>query len=161
MIPRFAIPCALALAAAPPAAAQTPADPTAFATSADIQRQVADMAASLKPGQHFLYHPLLKDGPSTAAIEYWTAPGAPAVHPGQAEYVVVLAGAGTLVSGGRMTDPKERNPNLVEGARIEGGTTRRLAPGDAFLVPAGTPHWFGISGPRLVLLGIKLDRPAP
>jgi mannose-6-phosphate isomerase-like protein (cupin superfamily) len=154
---------ALALAAAAPVLAQAPAgDPTAYAASADIRAQVAAMAAELKPGQHFLYRPLLKDGVSTAALEYWTGPGAPAVHPNQAEYVVVVAGAGTLLTGGHMTDPTVRNPTLVEGGRIEGGTTRALGVGDAFLVPAGVPHWFGIpGGGRLVMLGIKLDRPAP
>ena len=33
-----------------------------------------------------------------------------------------------------------------------------LGPGDVILIPAGTPHWFGISGDRLVLLGTKLPR---
>ncbi|MEN2790396.1 hypothetical protein ABC974_12225 [Sphingomonas oligophenolica] len=45
---------------------------------------------------------------------------------------------------------------MIEGSRIEGGTTRSLHPGDVFPVPAGTPHWFGITGERLVLLGTKI-----
>jgi len=78
------------------------------------------------------------------------------VHPAEAEYAIVMEGAGTLVSGGTLADPETRNPGLVEGSRIEGGATRTLGPGDVILVPAGVPHWFGITGERLVLLGIKL-----
>jgi mannose-6-phosphate isomerase-like protein (cupin superfamily) len=81
------------------------------------------------------------------------------VHPDQAEYVVVIAGEGSMVSGGRLVDPATTNPTLIEGSRIDGGVTRRLRPGDVFLVPAGTPHWFGIDGDRLVLLGTKIGQP--
>ncbi len=65
--------------------------------------------------------------------------GAPAIHPAEAEYAIVVAGAGTLVSGGTMADPETTNPKLVQGSRIEGGTTRRLGPGDIFMIPAGVP----------------------
>lgn len=86
----------------------------------------------------------------------WKKPGRPAVHPAEAEYAVVLEGAGTLVSGGTLVTPIVRREGLVEGTRIEGGTTRTLGPGDVLLVPAGVPHWSGITGDRLVLLGTKL-----
>ncbi|MEJ8629985.1 cupin domain-containing protein [Sphingomonas sp. I4] len=84
-------------------------------------------------------------------------PGRPAVHPAEAEYAVVLEGAGTLVSGGILIAPVTRRADLVEGDRIEGGTTRPLRPGDVLLLPAGVPHEFGITGDRLVLLGTKLS----
>ena len=86
-------------------------------------------------------------------------PAKPAVHPDQAEYVVVIAGSGTMISGGRLVDPVTSNPTLIEGSRIDDGTTRALHPGDVFLIPPGTPHWFGISGDRLVLLGTKITQP--
>jgi quercetin dioxygenase-like cupin family protein len=155
------LPSALAAAAlllAVPAAAQTSADPTAFANAKEVQAQLKAMLAEMKPGQGFAWKPLVRDGSNNAAIEIWKKPGKPAVHPDQAEYAIVLEGAGTLVSGGTMPDREVRNPTLVEGSRIDGGTTRRLAPGDVILVPAGVPHWFGITGERLVLLGIKLPK---
>lgn len=149
---------AAALLVAAPAAAQTAADPTAFAAAKDVQVQIKAMLAEMKPGQGFAWKPLVRDGSNNAAIEIWKKPGKPAVHPDQAEYAIVLEGAGTLVSGGTMPDREMRNPTLVEGSRIDGGTTRTLAPGDVILVPAGVPHWFGITGERLVLLGIKLPK---
>ncbi len=138
---------------------QPPADPTAFVPAADVQAAVEAMRRDMKPDQGFLWRPLVRNGDAVAALEYWRKPAKPAVHPAEAEYVVVIAGAGTMVSGGTLVEPKETNPNLVEGSRIEGGTTRALHPGDVFLVPAGTPHWFGIDGDRLVLLGTKIPQP--
>jgi mannose-6-phosphate isomerase-like protein (cupin superfamily) len=149
---------ATALLVAVPAVAQTASDPTSFADAKQVQAQLKAMLAEMKPGQGFAWKPLVRDGSNNAAIEIWKKPGKPAVHPDQAEYAIVLEGAGTLVSGGTMPDREVRNPTLVEGSKIEGGTTRTLAPGDVILVPAGVPHWFGITGERLVLLGIKLPK---
>lgn len=132
------------------------ADPSGFASGADVQVQLRQMLAAMKSDQGFMWRPLVRDGATVAAIEIWKKPGRPAVHPAEAEYAIVLEGSGTLVSGGTMADPKASNANLVEGSRIEGGTTRPLGPGDVILIPAGVPHWFGITGDRLVLLGIKL-----
>jgi len=149
---------ALALVAASvPATAQT-ADPTSFATGPDVTAQVAAMAKAMKPGQGFAWQPLVRDGRTVAALEYWKAPGRPAVHPAEAEYAIVIAGKGTLLSGGTLVAPRPVKPELTEGDRIVGGTTRSLAPGDVLLIPAGVPHWFGITGDRLVLLGMKLPR---
>ena len=132
------------------------AGPSGFASSADVQAQLREMLAAMKPDQGFMWRPLVRDGATVAAIEIWKKPGRPAVHPAEAEYAIVLEGAGTLVSGGTMADPKVKNANLVEGSQIEGGVTRTLGPGDVILIPAGAPHWFGITGDRLVLSGIKL-----
>ncbi|NYT39468.1 cupin domain-containing protein [Sphingomonas sp. R-74633] len=136
--------------------AGTSADPTAFASGADVKAQVRTMLAEMKPDQGFMWRPLVRNGATVAAIEIWKKPGRPAVHPAEAEYAIVVEGAGTLVSGGTLADPQTRNPSLIDGSRIDGGTTRTLGPGDVILVPAGVPHWFGITGDRLVLLGIKL-----
>lgn len=135
------------------------ADPTGFAGHGDIEAQVKAMFSSMKPGQTFMWQPLLKDGPRTAALEIWKAPGRPAIHVAEAEYFTVVQGAGTLVSGGHLTNPHKVRPGQMDGDAIEGGTTRPLAVGDVVLVPAGTPHWFGITGQPLVLLGIKIPSP--
>ncbi|MFY8211004.1 MAG: cupin domain-containing protein [Caulobacter sp.] len=151
---------ALALSISAAASAQvaeaSPPEPSGFASQADVQAQLSDMLGAMKPDQGFAWRPLVRDGTNVAAIEIWKKPGRPAVHPSEAEYAIVLEGAGTLVSGGALVDPETRRPGLVEGSRIEGGATRPLGAGDVILIPAGVPHWFGIIGERLVLLGIKL-----
>ena len=146
---------ASALLIATPLAAQTTA-PARFVAAADVQAQIAAMAKAMKPGQGFAWQPLVQADGHVAALEIWKAPGRPAVHPADAEYVMVVDGAGTMISGGTLADAKPTRADLTEGSRIVGGTTRSLKPGDVFLVPAGVPHWFGITGERLVLLGTKL-----
>lgn len=137
------------------AGAQMPA-PTAHASTADIARRVAELRRTMKPGQGFAWAPLVGQGDAVAGLEIWRKPGKPAVHPRQAEYATVISGEGVLVSGGTMVEPGETRPDLVEGSRIQGGTSQALKPGDVFMVPAGVPHWFGIKGQELVLLGTKL-----
>jgi mannose-6-phosphate isomerase-like protein (cupin superfamily) len=146
---------AVALVSASALPAQTASDPTSFAASADVRARIVALEKTMKPGQGFAFAPLVQADGTTAALEYWKAPGKPAVHPDEAEYATVMSGSGTLVSGGTLVAPKLRFPGLVEGDRIEGGTTRKLAVGDVFLIPAGVPHWFGIDG-TLVMLGTKI-----
>jgi mannose-6-phosphate isomerase-like protein (cupin superfamily) len=127
-----------------------------FASSADVKAQIAAMLADMKPDQGFMWRPLVRDGTTIAAIEIWKKPGRPAVHPTEMEYATVLQGNGTLVSGGALVDATTKRPGLVEGSRVEGGASRLLGPGDVILIPAGVPHWFGITGETLILLGIKI-----
>jgi mannose-6-phosphate isomerase-like protein (cupin superfamily) len=134
------------------------ADPTRFAAAADVRAQVAAMDRAMKPDQGFAWQPLVRDGATIAGIEIWKKPGRPAVHPADAEYVIVIDGAGTLVSGGTLVNASVTGPGLTEGSQIVGGSTCSLASGDVVLIPSGTPHWFGITGNRLVLLGIKLPK---
>ena len=131
-------------------------DATSFASDAEITAEVEAMGKAMKPGQGFAWKPLVRDGGRVAALEYWKTPGRPAVHPDQAEYAIVIAGEGTLRSGGTMVGGRQTRPGLIEGDRIDGATERPLRPGDVMLIPAGVPHWFGITGDRLVLLGTKL-----
>jgi len=133
------------------------ADPTGFASDADIRTKVEAMGKAMKLDQGFAWEPVVRDGGRVAALEYWKAPGRPAVHPDQAEYAIVIAGEGTLRSGGTMMGGRQTQPGLIEGDRIDGATERPLRPGDVMLIPAGVPHWFGITGDRLVLLGTKLS----
>ncbi|WP_443750440.1 cupin domain-containing protein [Asticcacaulis solisilvae] len=147
---------AASLLMAAPAFAQDAADHTTQASAADIKTQVAAMMADMKPGQGFMWRSLLTTGGQTAGLEIWKAPGRPAIHTAEAEYFTVVQGTGTLVTGGTMVNPKLVRDGFVDGDVIQGGTTRQLKAGDFVLIPAGVPHWFGIPGEPLVLLGIKV-----
>ena len=141
---------------APVTAPTTQPGAFALATGADVRAQVAAMLAEMEPEQGFMWRPLVQDGARVAAIEVWKKPGRPATHPTEAEYAIVLEGNGTLIAGGTMVDPVTLASGMIEGERIEGGSERALGPGDVMLIPAGVPHWFGITGDRLVLLGTKM-----
>ena len=126
----------------------------------DVPPRPAPLERAMKPGQGFAWQPVVRGGTAVAALEVWRKPGRPAVHPSEAEYATVVAGEGTLVSGGALVEATTTRPGLVEGSRIDGGVTRALRPGDVLMIPAGMPHWFGIKGKRLVLLGTKIAEPA-
>jgi len=140
--------------------AQTPPDPTSFASSAEVRAVVGQMAHDIKPAEDMLYHPLLSQAPYTVAVEYWVRPKQAAAHLKEAELVYVLEGSGTLVSGGTLANAHHWYDE-TNGGDIVGGTTRPLKPGDVVLVPEGVPHWFGIDGGKLVMLTLHMPRPLP
>jgi glc operon protein GlcG len=69
-------------------------------------------------------------------------PGQAEVHTRETDVIYVLSGEATFVTGGKAIDLKQSAPDEFRGASIDGGETRKLAPGDVIIVPAGTPHWF-------------------
>jgi glc operon protein GlcG len=69
-------------------------------------------------------------------------PGVAEIHALDTDIVYVLEGTATLVTGGRSVDAKQIAPNELRGTSIDGGETRKLAPGDVVIVPNNVPHWF-------------------
>ena len=69
-------------------------------------------------------------------------------HVGYAQFVVVMGGSGTLVSGGRiekpyvLTESGQQIPGELRGASIAGGKTYELGAGDMVSVPPNTPTQF-------------------
>jgi mannose-6-phosphate isomerase-like protein (cupin superfamily) len=65
-------------------------------------------------------------------------PGAALAHPGWNEMQYVLAGSGTMTTGGSI-----RGTGAAR--MIQGGTAQAVKPGDVMIVPDGTPHqWSGV-----------------
>ena len=66
-------------------------------------------------------------------------------HVGYAQFVVVMGGSGTLVTGGRiekshvLTESGQQIPGELRGASIAGGKTYQLGTGDMVSVPPNTP----------------------
>jgi uncharacterized RmlC-like cupin family protein len=59
------------------------------------------------------------------------------------EVYYMLEGAGTLVTGGTLVDPRRTEGNTtVRASRIEGGVSRRIAKGDLVIIPGWVPHWW-------------------
>jgi mannose-6-phosphate isomerase-like protein (cupin superfamily) len=62
------------------------------------------------------------------------------------EVYYMLDGAGTLVTGGALADPKPPTQGLagasLRGARIDGGVSRRVVKGDLVIIPGRTAHWW-------------------
>jgi len=76
------------------------------------------------------------------------AAGQAEVHEKDTDLIHVLSGTATLVTGGKVVEPKATAPGEIRGSSIEGGETRALEPGDVVVVPHGVPHWFReVKGP--------------
>ena len=80
----------------------------------------------------------------------------------------VIEGNGTLVTGGTLDNPREipaENPVVTVlngpstgGSGIQGGVSRKLAPGDVVIIPPNTPHWFSeITTDQIVYLVVRID----
>jgi mannose-6-phosphate isomerase-like protein (cupin superfamily) len=64
-----------------------------------------------------------------------------AAHSDRAELFFVIDGAGTMLTGGTITDGKANGVN-TQGTTITGGTRIEFAKGDFIMVPSGVPHQF-------------------
>ena len=79
----------------------------------------------------------------------------------------VIEGAGTLVTGGTILEPRPSAPESqvvrvlngpsTGGSSIEGGVSRRIKAGDVVIIPPNTPHWFSAIEGRIVYLVVRMD----
>jgi len=80
--------------------------------------------------------------------------------------VRILDGAGTIVTGGQLVDPKRMpaaDPDAEvigpgqRGKSILGGESRRMAAGDMAIIPAGVPHGFSEIETPITYLVTRVD----
>ena len=64
-----------------------------------------------------------------------------ASHADRAELFYVIDGAGTMLTGGTISDGKQTGVN-TQGTTITGGTRIEFKTGDFIMVPSGVPHQF-------------------
>ena len=75
------------------------------------------------------------------------------IHNDVTETYYIVKGSGTIVTGGTLGDPKPTdltrvNAGMSQTGTRQGGTPRRVGPGDIIIIPAGTPHSFSeLDGP--------------
>jgi len=134
-------------------AAQTP---KTFVSAADVTALMAKAKATRKPDQANLAQPLLQLAPYSANLEYRAGVANAAVHEKEAEMFYVVDGAGTLVTGGKLTAESRTNAENLSGTGIEGGQSRKVAKGDFVMVPEKTPHWFSAIDGTVVLMSLHL-----
>lgn len=134
--------------------------PRLFAAAGDVKALIAKAKAERKPDQPNFVQPIVSLAPYNANLEYRVGGlNAPAsVHDKDAEMFYVVEGAGTIVTGGTVQNVRRTNPLNSSGSGIEGGSRRRLGPGDFVIVPEGTPHWFTEIEGTLVMMSIHLPR---
>lgn len=77
------------------------------------------------------------------------------------EVYYMLSGTATLVTGGAIAPPTRTAAGLsgtnIRGDRIEGGVSRRIAPGDIVIIPPRTPHWWSHLDGDITYLIVRPD----
>ena len=138
--------------------------PDKLYTSADeIQQLIATAKMNAKPGQAIVNGRILRLGDGvyqySANLEYRPMAGPPQVHIHESEIFYVIDGSCTFVTGGKLTEPKQLNPENIAGTAIDGGKTQTLSKGDFLIVPENTPHQVTAVSPYVVFMTLHVPRP--
>lgn len=73
-------------------------------------------------------------------LAFRDATGSSELHEHEADIFVVESGEATLVSGGKMVNPRRTKAGEIRGSSIEGGKRQVIQTGDIIHIAAGTPH---------------------
>ena len=133
------------------------AEPVKFLDAATLRRTIRS-APEEKPGQPGLYALLLSRAGEYPVIGIRrTTATQSEMHADFDDVWFVLDGAGTLVTGGAISEGIETAPGETRGRSIAGGESRRVRAGDFGIVPAGVPHWVSHVATRdLVYVVVKV-----
>jgi mannose-6-phosphate isomerase-like protein (cupin superfamily) len=66
--------------------------------------------------------------------------GSSEVHEHEADFFIVESGEATIVTGGKIVNPRTQKTGEIRGSSIEGGERHHLSAGDIIHLPARTPH---------------------
>jgi mannose-6-phosphate isomerase-like protein (cupin superfamily) len=89
-----------------------------------------------------------------------TKSGGGELHGHYADFLFVLAGEGTELTGGTMLNPKDLPDGEVRGTSLEGATPHALHKGDVIHIPAGTPHQaIEAPGQTITIYVVKVREP--
>lgn len=87
--------------------------------------------------------------------------GGAEVHGHFADFLIVVDGEGTELTGGTVVDPKNQPNGEIRGTRLDGATPHVLHKGDIIHIPAGTPHQaIEAPGQTITIFVIKVEEPA-
>lgn len=90
-----------------------------------------------------------------------TASGGAELHGHYSDFLIVVDGEGTEMTGGTIVDRKEGANGEVRGKTLEGATPHVLHKGDVIHIPAGTPHQaIEAPGQSITIYVIKVEEPA-
>jgi mannose-6-phosphate isomerase-like protein (cupin superfamily) len=89
-----------------------------------------------------------------------TKSGGGELHKHFADFLFVVAGEGTELTGGTMLNPKQLPDGELRGTGLEGATAHVLHRGDVIHIPAGTPHQaIEAPGQTITIYVIKVHEP--
>jgi mannose-6-phosphate isomerase-like protein (cupin superfamily) len=140
-------------APAPSAPPAPPPVPAVFISAAEAEAVLKEQIAKSVVDQPIKSSDVLGGLASVAWLHRSKAEAGGLIHNTATETYYIVKGSGTLVTGGALTDAKpidltRLNAGMGIQGRRQGGESRRVAPGDIIIIPAGTPHGFSeLDGP--------------
>jgi mannose-6-phosphate isomerase-like protein (cupin superfamily) len=124
-----------------------------YVTAAELDTTLKNSIANNVVDQLVKSTPIQGGVASVAMLHRVRAETSALIHDHVTEIYQITEGSGTLMTGGRLQDPKESDLTRL-GAGMShtgthvGGTSQRVGPKDVIIVPAGTPHRFSqLDGP--------------
>jgi mannose-6-phosphate isomerase-like protein (cupin superfamily) len=120
-------------AAASPPPAPAPGSPGIFRSNAELQ---AALDRAIASGNEPATSSITLTDQYRGSLVRRTRPNSALAHAGNTEIHYIVEGSGTVVTGGNIVR-QDGAP-----ARIEGGESHRVVPGDIIVIPAGSPHMY-------------------
>ena len=126
-------------------------EPSPYMSSADIQTALNRLDAKLLASRTGGAIDFAKDKAGGVVRRRMSGPQYAITHTRTLEYMIVIKGTATLVTGGTLIPPTididpypNKNPNATirSEAGVKGGLARQIGPGDVVVHLPGTPHWF-------------------
>ena len=103
----------------------------------DLKAAEGKLAGKKEP---FASQELARYGNHYTMLAHREETGSSEVHEHEADIFVIEDGEATIVTGGKVVNPKTQKPGEIRGSSITGGERHVLATGDIIHIPAGTPH---------------------
>jgi mannose-6-phosphate isomerase-like protein (cupin superfamily) len=137
-------------AASSPASAPVPAT---FITAAEAEAVLKEQIPKNVVDQPIKLSEVRGGKASVASLHRAKPETSALIHNDVTETYYIVKGSGTIVTGGTLGDAKPTdltrvNAGMSQTGTRQGGTPRRVGPGDIIIIPAGTPHSFSeLDGP--------------
>lgn len=147
-------------------------DPSPYLSAADIQAGLAKLDPKLVASRTGGAIPIAGDKAPGVVRRRMKGPQYAITHTRSLEYVIVLKGTGTMVTGGTLIPPtidsdpypiEDPNQMVRSAVGVKDGLARRIGPGDVLVNLPGTPHWLSQIDDTIEYVEIQIPNvdPAP
>jgi mannose-6-phosphate isomerase-like protein (cupin superfamily) len=125
-------------------------EPSPYMSAAEIQAGLSRLDPKLLASRTGGAIDFAKDKAVGVARRRMKGPQYAITHTRTVEYIVVIKGTATMVTGGQLIPPTidsdpypNSNPNATIRSQVgvKGGLARKIGPGDVIVNLPGTPHW--------------------
>lgn len=133
---KFAI--ALIASSALTLSAQNPTDLFTAAKMKELTKKLA--AESKKNGGAFAGETLTRYGNHLTMLAHREQTGSSEVHEKVADFLYIIDGDATVVTGGKVVNGKTTEPHEIRGTGIQGGQSQKMGVGDIIHIQPNIPH---------------------